>query len=61
MAPQNTISRILVLLVPTIIIAIVNSYVPQDLAVVRQALSVLQLGLMAVIVILTLQSVLEDF
>jgi hypothetical protein len=61
MVPQTTVSRIFVLLIPTIVLAIVNSYVPHDLTLIRQTLSYVQLGFMAIIVIVAIQYVLEDF
>ena len=62
MAPQNSaIGRIFILLVPTIIIAILNSYIPHEFTAVRQVLSCVQLALMAAIVFVTIRFVLEDF
>jgi hypothetical protein len=61
MVPQPTVSRIFYLLVPTIIVAVVNSYVPHDFALVRQVLSYVQFGFMALIMIVAVQYVLDDF
>jgi len=61
MAPQTPVSRIAFLLVPTIVVAIANSYIPHDQTLIRQALSLLQLGFMAVIAVITIRFVLEDF
>ena len=61
MAPQTSVGRIFALLVPTIIIAIGNSYIPHDFALIRQLLSYVQLGFMAVIAVVTIKFVLEDF
>jgi hypothetical protein len=62
MAPQNSaVGRIFILLIPTIIIAILNSYIPHEYAAIRQALSYFQLALMAAIVFVTIRFVLEDF
>ena len=61
MAPQTTIGRIFMLLVPTIAITIIDSYVPHELTLVRSVLSLVQLGFMAVIAIVAIRYVLEDF
>ena len=61
MAPQTTIGRIFALLVPTIIVAVANSYIPHDYALIRQLLSYVQLAFMSAIAVVTVKFVLEDF
>ncbi len=61
MNPSSTAQRIGSLLAITIGITIADSYVPHELTLVRQLLAIVQLGLMAAIVVLTLGSLLRDF
>ncbi len=61
MTPQASVSRIFALLVPTVVVTIIISYIPHDLTLIRQVLSFVQLGFMAIIAVLTVRAVLEDF
>ena len=60
-APQTPINRIFVLLVPIIILTVIISYIPHELTLIRQALSLVQLGFMTTIAVITVRFVLEDF
>ncbi len=55
------ISRIGGLLTITIAITILYSYLPADLTLVRSTLSLVQLGFMALIMVLAFRVVLRDF
>jgi len=61
MAPQTSIGRIFTLLVPTIALTVIDSYIPHDFTLIRGVLSLVQLGFMAVIAVITIRYVLEDF
>ena len=58
---STTLSRIGALLVVTIAITIVDSYVPRELNLVRQMISLVQLGFMLAIMVLAVRSILSDF
>ncbi len=61
MTSQTTTSRILTLLIPTIIVAIGDSYVPHELNLVRQLLSFVLFALMAIIMVVAVRAVIDDF
>lgn len=61
MATPTTSGQIVALLIPTIIVAVSNSYIPHEFTMIRQLLSLILLGLMALIMILAIKSVLKEF
>ncbi len=58
---QTTLNRIGAMLAATVGITILYSYIPLELAPVRQLLSFVQLGFIIAIMTLTVRYVLRDF
>lgn len=61
MQQSTTTSQVGALLLMTVALTIFISYIPEELNLIRQLLSLVQLGLMAIIMIVTLRAVLRDF
>ena len=61
MQQSNTTNQIGALLLMTIALTIGISYIPSELGIVRQILSMAQLGLMVIIMTVTVRAVLRDF
>lgn len=61
MQQSTTTAKIGSLLISIIVLTMFISYIPHELTLIRQALSLVQLGLMAVIMTVTVRAVLRDF
>ncbi|GAC1369015.1 MAG: hypothetical protein NVSMB39_0340 [Candidatus Saccharimonadales bacterium] len=61
MQQSTTTATIGSLLTAIVILTVVISYIPQELNIIRQTLSLVQFGLMAVIMTVTVRAVLRDF
>lgn len=61
MQQSTTTAKIGSLLIATILMTIFISYIPHELTLIRQALSLVQLALMATVMTVTVRAVLRDF
>jgi hypothetical protein len=61
MNQSKTAVLIGILLSFTVVVTVVDSYIPHEQTLLREGLTVLQIALMAIIVFVTLRSLLREF